>query len=209
MRVPQLRRGDGTQAELLQAQGCVVLRIPRGGQLQRGRGATGRGVQAVLWESRRTGGGDRIHRYGGLASSHVRRVRCPAGATVQHHHRCGESLTGFSPAVRKIICDRANNLCERCCLRPVQQLHHRRPRGAGGSRRADTNTPANGVAICEPCHRHVESHRAEALEHGWLVRQGHSPENTPLLYQGARWVLLTLDGGLNDVRATDCRPEGD
>ena len=104
-------------------------------------------------------------------------------------------MSGFTPATRKIINDRAGGRCERCTLRPVEQHHHRRPRGAGGSKRLDTNTPANAAALCMQCHIWAESHRQQALLEGWLVRQGHSPATVPVLYHGTDWVLFTEDGG--------------
>ncbi|WPH57747.1 hypothetical protein [Mycobacterium phage WXIN] len=84
-------------------------------------------------------------------------------------------------------------------MRPVEQLHHRRARGAGGSRRTDTNTAANCFAICAPCHLYVESNRTEAQDNGWLVRQGHSPGATPILYRQSQWVLLRDDGSIDEA----------
>lgn len=103
-------------------------------------------------------------------------------------------MTGFSSQTREIILERSQGVCERCAAGPVEQLHHRRARGAGGSKRADTNTPANAFGLCEPCHRYVESHRTEALEMGWLVRQGHDPEHVPVMYRGMGLVNLHASG---------------
>lgn len=108
-------------------------------------------------------------------------------------------MTGFSPKTRRTVLDRSGGICELCGVRPVDQLHHRRPRGSGGSKRDDTNTPANCFAICEPDHRHLESHRTEALDNGWLVRQGRDPEHVPLLYRRTHFVILSADGGLTYV----------
>ena len=103
-------------------------------------------------------------------------------------------MSGFSKAVRDTILARAKDGCELCFFSHPQQLHHRRPRGAGGSKAADTNTPANALAICAACHLMVESHRELALEYGWLVRQGHDPASVPVLRHGSDWVLLNNDG---------------
>lgn len=58
-------------------------------------------------------------------------------------------------------------------------IHHRRPRGMGGSRLTDTNQPQNLLTLCGSgttgCHGRVESNRAWAIEHGLLVRQGDDP----------------------------------
>lgn len=103
-------------------------------------------------------------------------------------------MTGFSPATRQIIIDRAGGVCERCAAGPIEQLHHRRARGAGGSKRADTNTPANALAVCSPCHAWIESNRIKALEMGWLVRQGLDPEQVPVMYRGMGLVNLHANG---------------
>lgn len=106
------------------------------------------------------------------------------------------ALTGFSPKVRELALERSGGICECCAAAPVQQLHHRRARGAGGSKRVDTNEVSNLFAICEPCHRHIESHRAEALVNGWLVRQGKNPAGTEILYRKTDWAFLTPDGSI-------------
>lgn len=93
-----------------------------------------------------------------------------------------------------MVMARARGLCERCGYGASDvQLHHRRPRAAGGSRRGDTNTPSNAAWLCGACHRHVEAYRTSAYSDGWLVRQSHSPLATPVLRLG-QWVLLDDDG---------------
>lgn len=102
-------------------------------------------------------------------------------------------MTGFPKSVRDIITARANDFCEICGVNKPEQIHHRRPRGAGGSKAADTNQAGNGLAICTDCHAMVESRREFALDRGWLVRQGQSPADVPVVYQGS-WAVLGDDG---------------
>lgn len=103
--------------------------------------------------------------------------------------------TGFSDEVKAVIRARANDRCERCNDRTSDmQFHHRRPRGMGGTRRADTNTAAAGVLLCGTCHRTVEAHRSQALDDGWLVRQSQNPLEVPVLYRTGRLSLLDSDG---------------
>jgi 5-methylcytosine-specific restriction enzyme A len=58
-------------------------------------------------------------------------------------------MTGFDPATRNVILGRAGFVgpwvcCERCGdWNATVQCHHRRPRGMGGSRAADTNLASN------------------------------------------------------------------
>ena len=109
--------------------------------------------------------------------------------------------TGPVRDVVDAILERASWLCERCNggLGPVRgtdwHVHHRRPRAAGGSRREDTNSPANCVILCPDCHADVESHRATAQTEGWLVPQTSDPATVAILIdRGARWVYLATDG---------------
>ncbi len=97
--------------------------------------------------------------------------------------------TGFSSVVRALVMDRCGGICEKCGDSTAVQLHHRRPRGAGGTRRTDTNQPSNALALCEGCHRYIESHRDWSTVHGWLVNQAHSPAAvTVCLHHG--WAVL-------------------
>jgi ribosomal protein S27AE len=108
-------------------------------------------------------------------------------------------VTGFPPKVREQITRRANGTCERCGLPGVVfQHHHRRARGAGGSKAADTNVASNGLNLHPDCHTWIESHREDALHYGWLVRQGHKPAEMPV-WIGWRWVLLNNDETTKEV----------
>jgi len=78
------------------------------------------------------------------------------------------------------------------------QYHHRRPRGMGGSKAADTNTASNCALLCGFCHAHVEKQRQASLWAGWLVRQGENPAQTPL-FLDRRWVFLDDFGYVTPV----------
>ena len=105
--------------------------------------------------------------------------------------------TGFPPKVRQQIVERCSGRCEVMtdgCTFTAQEIHHRRARGSGGTRRPDTNLPSNALCVCDACHRRIESHRTEALTLGWLVPQNQSPKDVPVVYRGKR-MLLNKDGG--------------
>lgn len=106
--------------------------------------------------------------------------------------------TGPDRATVAVVYERAQHGCERCAehVGPERgvdhHIHHRRPRAAGGSKRDDTNSPANLVLICPDCHSEVESYREAAYAEGWLVRQTGDPAEVPILIErGNRWVLLS------------------
>lgn len=113
--------------------------------------------------------------------------------------------TGPAADVVEAVCERAGYSCEICTeqvgdRRGVDHhIHHRRPRGAGGSRRADTNLPSNLLLLCPPCHREVESHRGPAQSMGWLVVQSVDPATIAVLVQRDRWAYLTDDGRYSDL----------
>lgn len=118
-------------------------------------------------------------------------------------------MSGPNRATVMAVLDRDGYRCVRCGA-PIEgergrdwSLQHRRPRGMGGTRRTDANSPANLIALCGSavtgCHGHVESHRAEAVTNGWLVPQCFTPATSPVLVDhGSRWVYLTDDGQYED-----------
>jgi hypothetical protein len=104
--------------------------------------------------------------------------------------------------VRETVLDRADQMCERCgkYLDPFfYSLQHRRARGMGSSRRPDTNSPANLIALCGSattpggCHQWVESHPDEARAEGMRIGQRENPLEVPVkLWYG--WVSLDALG---------------
>ena len=109
-------------------------------------------------------------------------------------------MTGFSPAVRRIITERSQHFCERCGMEQGVEIHHRRARGMGSTKRPNTNLPANGLNLCRDCHSDIEAHRHNARAYGWLLRQNQEPAEVPVLYRGI-WVRLDDLGNLYDVEA--------
>lgn len=98
--------------------------------------------------------------------------------------------TGASPRVKAIVAQRSHGQCEKCGKVAASQLHHRRPRGMGGTRRASTNEASALLALCEPCHRFIETAARDlSRSNGWLVRQNSDPLIMPVLYRGRRaWL---------------------
>jgi len=72
-------------------------------------------------------------------------------------------------------------------------MHHRRPRGMGGSKDPALALPSNALTLCESgttgCHGWVETHRDEALEAGLLVSKWDDPGDIPVLYRGELRLL--------------------
>lgn len=68
----------------------------------------------------------------------------------------------------------------------------------GGTRDPAAGSVANGVLLCGSgttgCHGWIETHRAESLEAGWLVRQGVDPATVPIPHVTLGSVWLDPDG---------------
>lgn len=115
------------------------------------------------------------------------------------------TTTGPTRTVREGCILRSGGRCERC-ERPLHglpfSLHHRRPRGMGGTVRPDANLASNLLVLCGTgttgCHGWTEARRAEAFEEGLLIRQTDDPATVPVLLERG-WVLLTDDYGFEDV----------
>lgn len=115
---------------------------------------------------------------------------------------------GFPPRVRAAILDRSSGWCELCGTEPVAQVHHRRPRGLGGTSDPTVNRAANGLAVCAPCHDVIEGRsvvhprlgrvrgsRAESERKGWLISRlsPDAPDEVPV-WTADGWVQLSDSG---------------
>ena len=84
-------------------------------------------------------------------------------------------------------------------------LHHRAPRGMGGSRSLWVNQPANLVLACGTgvtgCHGWIESNRQDGRDLGWLVPRNavYLPETVPVTYWDGVTYLLDDMGGKHRV----------
>lgn len=129
--------------------------------------------------------------------------------------------TGVPDAVKELVWRRCGGNCEHCgaeldvWIDDIQhpwrdstrlgfEFHHRRPRQMGGDRTALGNSACNIVLLCKASHLHIERHRTEAYEKGWLVHRWADPGAVPFLHAWNGWVKLTLDGTyLHRVDDTD------
>lgn len=96
-------------------------------------------------------------------------------------------------------------VCKRTLIRGSadHSVHHRRPRGMGGTKDPVANTPANLLLLCGSgttgCHGRVESHRVWALGKGLVVSQGRDPAEVEITVQSPFPVRLGSDGRKGDV----------
>lgn len=109
-------------------------------------------------------------------------------------------MTGPTEQTREAVITRAAYHCE-LCNRPISgpaSVHHRRPRRMGGTRRADTNSPANLLLLCGSgttgCHGWVELHRREGLDAGVILYDRDNPTEHPFMDRLGNWWTLTDEG---------------
>lgn len=123
---------------------------------------------------------------------------------------------GVTARVRHIVIERDQHRCALCGQQisewPGYSLQHRRARGMGGSRREDTNLPANLIVCCgsatnPACHQFLESHPGEAMRLGFRLSQMESPANVAVKHALFGWVYLDNDGGYVPVEEP-LDPEG-
>lgn len=109
--------------------------------------------------------------------------------------------TGPTQAVRDTVF--ARDLSCIVCRETYQlQVHHRRPRGAGGTSRPESNQAANLVLLCLEHHAWVESNRDVARNSGYLVPQHADPTDVPIVRHG-QWVWLSNDGAVTPLGDSD------
>lgn len=93
-------------------------------------------------------------------------------------------------SVHDAVVAREQGFCALCgvALNGHGQIHHRQPRGMGGSgKRRDTL--GNMIHIHASCHEIIESNRTAAYKYGWLVQRGADPDEVEMLYK-FKWQLI-------------------
>ena len=88
-------------------------------------------------------------------------------------------MSAFTPATVAVIRERDQDRCALCGkhIRGERgmgwSVHHREPRGAGGTKATHVNKPSNGVLLCGSgtthCHGYIEQHRDRGTQLGFLV----------------------------------------
>jgi hypothetical protein len=126
-------------------------------------------------------------------------TRCTTRPTV--------SDTGPGAETRQVIVERDWYACLRCGKKGVQ-IHHRRPRMAGGTTDPMINNPANLVLLCLECHDWIEMNRNAARESGYLLRKVSDAPFIPMLllpsrHTRSRYVRLAFDGRREELSDAD------
>ena len=116
--------------------------------------------------------------------------------------------TGPTAAVRALVKERAGAACERCgkTITGSHSIHHRKPRGMGGTQDPAANSPSNLVLLCgsattpDGCHTAVERFRQAAINTGFIVTRTADPETVPIKLVSGWWFLRPDGTKLPTVR---------
>ncbi len=120
-------------------------------------------------------------------------------------------MTGFPSAVATMVLVRDQGCCAYCGrhvsgLRGREwSIHHRKPRGMGGSGSPVVSSAANGVVLCGngtmSCHGAVEKKREAAKLLGFLIPTNSiiDPVDVPIRHAIHGWVLLRNDGTFTQI----------
>lgn len=123
----------------------------------------------------------------------------------------GDSMSAPTAKTVALVWVRDRGACARCgkAVRGERgrdwSVHHRRPRGSGGTSLDWPNLPANLLILCGSgttgCHGWIESHRDEARNAGFLVRLlGTEPaSHVPILHARLGRCLLDDVGGYENT----------
>ena len=120
------------------------------------------------------------------------RVAARQGPPHPRHHQ-PVTIRGsgaFTPAARAAILTATLDRCAGCGTTHNLHIHHRRPRGTGGTRNTSIGEPFNGVALCHTHHTWAETHRDTARHLGWLTPHPHPDHPYWTLQWG--WIAWTL-----------------
>jgi predicted CxxxxCH...CXXCH cytochrome family protein len=114
---------------------------------------------------------------------------------------------GVSRKVAELVIERDQGMCvvrvtHDKGAKAGEQIHHRRPRGMGGTTVEWVNQAPNLIYVCAACHAHIERYREQAMTMGWLLNGKDRAENTPLRYSNKGFKYLTTDGQVVDFLVT-------
>jgi hypothetical protein len=111
--------------------------------------------------------------------------------------------TGPSEKTRRMVLDRSGGWCE-VCGDPLHNgdrwiaahsIHHRQPRGMGGTSDPAANAVMNLMLVCGTgttgCHGRIESHRTVSIDNGWLVPRPTDPATAPVVISLPAGIRLT------------------
>ena len=104
---------------------------------------------------------------------------------------------GIPPRTREKVYARANGVCEVCGkYAPGAEIHHRRIRGAGGTKDPSIHNVEALIAVCgwgntSGCHGDIHGNASYSKAMGWIVSRftPYAPDQIPVrLWDGMFWL---------------------
>src|SRR6476646_5527095 len=105
-------------------------------------------------------------------------------------------MTAIPAKLRALVLARDGYACCRCgksLQGDYYSLHHRLPRGRGGTHTAENLVTVCGSGTSPGCHQTIESYRTRATMDGWLVPSGCDPAHYAIVRSGI-WSQPTATG---------------
>lgn len=116
------------------------------------------------------------------------------------------SRSHFPRHVIELVTGRSGGNCE-CmssgCTLIAEHLHHRRPKGIGGTRRPESQWASNALHVCLRCHLKIHAMPTWGRNNGFLVRQSDDPAATPVRWRCSHAVLLDDSGDITPIEGAD------
>lgn len=178
-----------------------------------GSNLTGKGVKRCLrceMAQRKRGAARRTNAARGLSDT---RVRYDQAVVREQIVLVRAAQTSIAAAARVIGCNpnylgrrvwnetkadvrRRDPRCVRCGVEGDNlDVQHRKARGSGGTANPATSFGMqNLIALCRPCHDHVETHRTYGRTHGFAVPQWRDPAEVPVNHYLHGWAWITPSG---------------
>jgi 5-methylcytosine-specific restriction protein A len=100
-------------------------------------------------------------------------------------------------ANRQLVMGRAFGCCERCLKATLcGHLHHRRPKGLGGSKAPDRHDVSNLVYLCPQDHSWAHGNPTAAAAEGFIVPRssGNHPLEVPITDLSGQTQFLDNEG---------------
>lgn len=101
---------------------------------------------------------------------------------------------------------RAKGVCERCAGRGRLDVHHRRARKMGGTKRPEINDPSNLLVLCRSCHHAItdsQGNRPTYEFEGLLIREDGRDTTTVKVLLAGGWFLLDNQGAKTPTTAPE------
>jgi 5-methylcytosine-specific restriction protein A len=102
--------------------------------------------------------------------------------------------------IRRLVLARDGEKCLRC-LAPAVDVHHRRPKGMGGTgNKYIALGMANLVSLCRDCHTEIHTQPELGYRTGFLLHSWEDPAEIPLVIKPGTFLVKLTPAGDMEVQ---------